>query len=391
MMINFDYNEYCSGCTACYSVCPTGAITMTNNEEGFLIPVVSAEKCTDCGLCEKVCVHLNNNPAGAVCGSWTYASQDEEAKGRSSSGAAWFELGKGILKRSGVIAGCIWDDALRAKHMTGENEQALTATQGSKYVQSEMQDVLKKIVKSLKVGQKVIFSGTPCQATAAHNVIMNSSAAKHRDNALIIGIICHGVASPKAWESFKAWDESVHNSKLVSVNFRDKTKEGYKKCYCRYEYASGEVTYLPTFLPSSKWMEATIVYNLAMRNSCAHCDCKGENGAIDLVLGDWYAEYTGEGTLGTSCIVAFTERGKAYAEHTLTGLRKLKYSSILEKNSLIETSSEKSPRRQDFFNYLKDGNNKFWESVERLYPPKYKYKCFLVRIGLYDVLKQFIG
>ena len=72
--------------------------------------------------------------------------------------------------------------------------------------------------------------------------------AKPRDNALIIGIICHGISSPKAWESFKAWDGFKHNSKLVSVDFRDKTKERYKKCYCRYGYALGELSYLPSFL-----------------------------------------------------------------------------------------------------------------------------------------------
>lgn len=390
-MINFDFNEYCSGCSACFSICPTGAITMAENEEGFLIPSIFADKCINCGQCEKVCCHLTDKIAGEVCGSWTYVSKDKEAKGRSSSGAAWFEIGKNILNEKGIIAGCIWDDMLRAKHMIGKTEDTLVATQGSKYVQSEMGDVLKELIKRLNEGWKVVFSGTPCQATAAHNVIMNSLSAKHRDNVLIVGIICHGVSSPKAWESFKAWDESVHNSKLISVNFRDKTKEGYKKCYCRYEYASGEVIFLPSFLPSSKWMESTIVFNLAMRNSCAHCDCKGENGAIDLVLGDWYAEYTGEGSLGTSCIVAYTERGREYAEHTLKGLKTLKYSSILEKNTLIKTSSKKSSKRQVFFNYLNGGNNEFWKSVEKLYPSKYKYKCFLVRLGLYDALKRIIG
>lgn len=387
-MINFDFDEYCSGCAGCYSVCPTGAIKMSENADGFLVPSVSVDKCINCGLCEKTCVHLNDKTAGKVFGSWTYASKNDEAKGKSSSGAAWFEIGKEILSEGGVVAGCVWDETLRAKHAVGE---ILTATQGSKYVQSEIGDVLKDIVKKLSEGMKVVFSGTPCQATAAHNVIMHSPAAKQRDNALIIAIICHGVPSPRAWESFKAWDESVHNSKLVSVNFRDKSQEGYKKCYCRYEYESGEVNYLPTYLPTSKWIESTIVYNLAMRNSCTHCDCKGENGAIDLVLGDWYADYTGEGALGTSCVVAFTERGRDFAERTLKGLRALEYSAILEKNTLIKTSSKKSPHRQEFFNLLNGNNNNFWESIEKLYPPKYKYKRFLVKVGLYDLLKRFIG
>lgn len=389
-MIKFDFNEYCSGCSACYSICPMGAISMIANDEGFVVPHVDKDKCTDCKLCEKVCVHLGENTDGAVFGSWMYASKDENAKEKSASGAAWYEIGKHALNEGNNIVGCVWNDSLIAKHEVGYSLNTLISTQGSKYVQSEMGDVLKNICQLLEDGNKIVFSGTPCQATAAHNVIMNSPVVQYRKNTLIIAVICHGVASPLAWESFKSWDESCHNSRLISVNFRDKSKEGYKKCYCRYEYASGEVSYLPTFLPSSVWMESTIVYNLAMRNSCAHCDCKGINGAIDLVLGDWYAEYKNEGSMGTSCIVAFTEKGAKYVEKSLRDLKLLEYTAVLEKNPLIEKSSFKSPRREDFFKKIKAGNLEFWDSVEKLYPPKYKYKCFLVKMGLYDVLKRYI-
>lgn len=51
--------EKCSGCSACYPVCPTNAITMEYDEEGFLYPIVCHEKCTNCGLCSKVCPELN--------------------------------------------------------------------------------------------------------------------------------------------------------------------------------------------------------------------------------------------------------------------------------------------------------------------------------------------
>ena len=269
--------------------------------------------------------------------------------------------------------------------------QTLITTQGSKYVQSDMGDVLKDIVIALKKNNKIVFSGTPCQATAAHNLIVNSSASKYRENAIIVAVICHGVSSPLAWESFKTWDEAKHHSKLVSINFRDKSKEGYKKSYCRYEYESGEIVYLPTYLPSSKWMESTIVYNLAMRNACAHCDCKGIHNSIDLILGDWYSQYKGEGTLGTSCIIACTTRGKNYAESSLENLHNLEYSSVLKDNPLVEKSSFASPQRKQFFDRLLNGDNNFWDSIEKLYPPKYKYKKILVKIGLFGLIKKIIG
>lgn len=49
-----DKNE-CCGCTACYAVCPVDAIEMKEDEEGFLYPVIDAEKCVRCHSCERVC------------------------------------------------------------------------------------------------------------------------------------------------------------------------------------------------------------------------------------------------------------------------------------------------------------------------------------------------
>ena len=45
----------CSGCYACYNICPQKCISMQPDNEGFWYPVVDIEECTDCGLCEKAC------------------------------------------------------------------------------------------------------------------------------------------------------------------------------------------------------------------------------------------------------------------------------------------------------------------------------------------------
>lgn len=51
----YDSRENCCGCTACYSICPAQAIAMLPDEEGFLYPVVDAEKCIRCYKCLTVC------------------------------------------------------------------------------------------------------------------------------------------------------------------------------------------------------------------------------------------------------------------------------------------------------------------------------------------------
>jgi len=51
----YDKKESCSGCTACYGICPKDAIVMKKDSEGFFYSVIDKEKCIDCGLCKKVC------------------------------------------------------------------------------------------------------------------------------------------------------------------------------------------------------------------------------------------------------------------------------------------------------------------------------------------------
>ncbi|MBQ8688905.1 MAG: 4Fe-4S binding protein [Clostridia bacterium] len=51
----FERKEECCGCSACFSVCPRGAIEMCPDDCGFKYPVIDAEKCIYCGLCLKAC------------------------------------------------------------------------------------------------------------------------------------------------------------------------------------------------------------------------------------------------------------------------------------------------------------------------------------------------
>ena len=53
--ILFQRKEKCCGCTACYSVCPVGAIVMKADEESFLYPGIDPEKCIRCMKCLRVC------------------------------------------------------------------------------------------------------------------------------------------------------------------------------------------------------------------------------------------------------------------------------------------------------------------------------------------------
>lgn len=386
-MINFDFDNNCSGCGACFNVCPVGAIKIVSNQEGFKVPLVDNNKCIGCKLCDNVCPYLKNEKSeySKIDDSWLYSSPNENAKMKSSSGAAFFELANKAMAKDWYVCGCVWNNNLVAEHIVDNTFQSLERMQGSKYVQSDTKYIYKDILHLLKAEKKVLFSGTPCQCTAASNYVKAVGGDALRNNLITIAVICHGVASPLAWESFKKWISEKEHSKIVGVNFRDKSKEGYKKSYCMYAFEDGHSTYIHTYLPSSKYIEATLVYNLAIRNSCSHCDCKGHNENIDIILGDWYKEYKNEGELGTSCIVAYTDTGKKFLNDNLTGLRKIDYSEILQENRFIEESEKLGVKRDEFLKSIK--NYEYWSKVEKLYPAKYPIKKFLVKIGLYDLVK----
>ena len=48
-------NNLCTGCGACYSICPCHCIEMVKDDEGFLYPQVNQQMCRACKLCETIC------------------------------------------------------------------------------------------------------------------------------------------------------------------------------------------------------------------------------------------------------------------------------------------------------------------------------------------------
>ena len=53
--ILYQKEEECCGCTACYAICPKGAISMVEDEEGFEYPIIDNNLCVRCYQCIEVC------------------------------------------------------------------------------------------------------------------------------------------------------------------------------------------------------------------------------------------------------------------------------------------------------------------------------------------------
>ncbi|MGN0556749.1 MAG: 4Fe-4S dicluster domain-containing protein [Acutalibacteraceae bacterium] len=51
----YSRREDCTGCGACFAVCPVGAVKMLPDEEGFYYPAVDLGLCVGCLKCDGAC------------------------------------------------------------------------------------------------------------------------------------------------------------------------------------------------------------------------------------------------------------------------------------------------------------------------------------------------
>ena len=140
-MINVKDKKNCCGCTACASICPKRAISLIEDDQGFIYPRVNENACVGCGLCDKVCPVLNSEKRNKEYKKiYALRLKDEDVLLKSSSGGAFYAIASYVIQvLNGVVFGVKYDDNMEVRHAYTETLEGLNEFHGSKYVQSNIE------------------------------------------------------------------------------------------------------------------------------------------------------------------------------------------------------------------------------------------------------------
>ena len=382
----------CCGCGSCKELCPTQAITMKMDEEGYLYPSVNSSLCIECGNCVRHCPvqnHVMLKPEFAQ--TWVGHHDSKEVRENSSSGGIFYEIASSVLNRGGVVYGAGFDQKFSVRHERITSVTELARVMKSKYVQSTLEDVWQAIVSDLKDGKKVLFAGTPCQCAAVHGYL--ESKGIRNNNLLLVDFICHGVPSPGVWDSYLAY---VSGKKQVTeVSFRDKKCRGWHDFHMQIRFNDGNELIQSHEL--NKYMQ-TFLGDQNIRPSCYQCPFKGNATIADLTLGDaWkiekeFAELAED--KGTSILVARTNNGRemiaSIREYLV--LRESDYHRWCNFNPSLIYPTRKPDNREEFFaKYIALSMSEFWQDVGRVSAKKrlrYFAKRCLKTFGLEKLARK---
>lgn len=354
----------CSGCHACYNICPKNAISMVEDEAGFKYPVIDQKKCIDCGMCKKACPSTNKSKEiKKDIKAYAAYNKNYDERINSSSGGMFILLAKEIIKRNGVVFGASFDKNFDVIHTYAETEEELKQFMGSKYTQSTIGSAYKKVKGFLDKDRYVLFSGTPCQIEG-----LKSFLKKDYDKLYTQDIICHGVPSSKVWRKYLKYQEDKSKEKIKNISFRNKdhgwSMFGMKILFDKNSYYKNlqDDIYLRTFLK-----------NICLRESCYNCDFKKKYRISDITLADyWGIDHVHKDmndNKGTSLIIVNSKKGKELFELIKENIIYIEtdIDIALKYNIAMTKSAIKVNNRED---YINDIDNMSIEEITKKYVPK---------------------
>lgn len=309
--------SHCYSCSVCSNICPKQIIHMELNKDGFYQPVLLNDNdCLQCGLCLEVCSFCNDlekdNTGCAIQGFATW-SKDETIRKTASSGGTGYEISRYLLNKGYKIIAARYNAKHQlVEHYIADSENALAASIGSKYIQSNPEVAF----GSIKKGEKYLITGTPCQIASMRRYVKQK---RMEEDVVLMDFFCHGVPSKLVWDKYIAEIEAKIG-KVISASWRNK-QTGWHDSWAielDLEKLSGNVSSsgYNNVKYSCRRSEGDMFYKFFLSNVCLNqacyrnCKFKYLDSAADIRIGDlWGAKYAND-EKGVTGVLTLTERGR---------------------------------------------------------------------------------
>ena len=310
-MIKINDKKDCCGCNACGDVCAHKAITFKTDIEGFWYPEVDIEKCTACGLCEKVCPQIHykelkkNEYEQPKC--FAAVHKNLEVRFDSTSGGLFSAFAEQILKEGGFVGGAQYTNDLYVEQILISEKKELYKLRGSKYLQSDFNGFYKAVKQALVDGKKVLLCGSPCQMAALRNFLR-----KDYENLYILDYICRGIPSGMIFHKYIQYWEKRIGSKVTYFKFKIKDL-GWRKRTMKIGFKNGKYVY--DDCKHSLYDKGYHITHAFCRPSCYDCKFIGFPRIADITIADfWGIENLNlslelDRDMGTSIVMCNNSRG----------------------------------------------------------------------------------
>jgi coenzyme F420 hydrogenase subunit beta len=303
----------CIGCGACVAACPEDKLRLVDVVDEGLRPEKLGGKCGGCTDCLTVCPGIDTSkPAttnsghieslfrswGAVLQVWEGHASDPDLRYSGSSGGLASALALYAMERAGMrgVVHVGHDDVVRYRNKTAfsTDRQGLLSATGSRYAPGSPCDGLRVIEQG---ASPAAFIGKPCDVAG----LRKTQAIRpklDRNVGLAIGIFCAGTPSTKGTLDLLK-KHGVDPSSVDEVRYRGRGWPG--KFSVRLK-GSEEWHELATYADAWGFLQSY------RPNRCHLCPDSTAEFA-DISCGDpWYRPIE-EGELGSSLVLARSERG----------------------------------------------------------------------------------
>lgn len=267
--------DLCVGCGTCYSVCLLEAITLTKSD--IFKPVVDAERCNNCGLCEIACpgVHVDYKLfatklskkvrhsflVGRYTNTYLGNAKNHYLRFMGSSGGVAtailsYALEKGIINGALVVA----SRGLNPEIIVAKSPEELEQAMGSKYIPVPLNAGLRSILSS---EGHFAFVGLPCHLLGLNRMTLLYPALAKKI-VLKLGLFC-GRGFDYHYVNFFLRGLGISPTRVQNIRFRGHGWPG--KVFIEYTSESG---HKKVFLDSASFGKYSGAY-LFTPKRCIFC------------------------------------------------------------------------------------------------------------------------